>query len=91
MAIIIQNTLGRRLEVFKPFEPPLVRMYVCGPTPYDSTHIGHARTFVAFDAIKRYLKLSGYHVIHVQNITDIDDKIINKAKEEGVEWRDIAD
>lgn len=85
------NTLSRRLEPFKPLEPPLVRMYVCGPTVYDHSHVGHARTWVAFDIIKKYLMIKGYFVIHVQNITDIDDKIINRAKEEGVSWKDIAD
>ncbi len=66
-------------------------MYVCGPTVYDHSHVGHARTWVAFDIIKKYLMIKGYFVIHVQNITDIDDKIINRAKEEGVSWKDIAD
>ncbi len=89
--IVVRNTLGRRLEVFEPFEPPRVRMYVCGPTPYDYTHVGHAKTFVAFDGIKRYLRLRGYDVFHIQNITDIDDKIINKAAETGRSWREIAD
>ncbi len=91
MMIYVRNTLGRRLEVFEPFDPPLVRMYTCGPTVYDSTHIGHARMFTAFDAIKRYLRLRGYHVVHVQNITDIDDKIIDRASREGRDWREIAD
>ena len=89
--IKVRNTLGRRLEVFQPFDPPLVRMYVCGPTPYDYTHIGHARSFVAFDGIKRYLQLRGYDVLHIQNITDIDDKIINKSKETGRDWQEIAE
>ena len=66
-------------------------MYVCGPTVYDYSHVGHARTYVAFDVIKRYLRLRGYNVFHVQNITDIDDKIINRAAKEGVSWREIAD
>lgn len=87
----IFNTLGRKLEVFEPFKPPLVGMYVCGPTVYDYMHIGHARAFVAFDAIKRYLRLRGYSVIQVQNITDIDDKIINRAKAEGRDWREIVE
>ncbi|HDN75914.1 MAG TPA: cysteine--tRNA ligase, partial [Acidilobales archaeon] len=87
----VYNTLTRRYEVFESLTPGLVKMYVCGPTVYDYTHLGHARTYVAFDIIKRYLMLKGYDVIHVQNITDIDDKIINRAKEEGVSWRDIAD
>jgi len=89
--IVVRNTLGRRLELFQPFESPLVRMYVCGPTVYDSTHIGHARSFVAFDAIKRYLRLRGFDVTHVQNITDIDDKIIDRASREGRDWREVAD
>jgi cysteinyl-tRNA synthetase len=66
-------------------------MYVCGPTVYDYTHLGHARTYVAFDAIKRYLSLRGYNVIHVQNITDIDDKIISRAREEGKDWKEIVE
>jgi len=87
----VYNTLTRRYEVFEPITPGIVRMYVCGPTVYDYSHLGHARTYVAFDVIKRYLMLKGYDVIHVQNITDIDDKIINRAREEGVSWREIAD
>ena len=89
--IRVRNTMGQRLEEFKPLKPGIVRMYVCGPTVYDYTHIGHARTYVAFDAIKRYLVLRGYHVIHVQNITDIDDKIINRAQRENRDWREIVD
>ena len=79
------------MEPFEPLTPGIVRMYVCGPTVYDHLHIGHARTYVAFDAIKRYLQLRGYSVFHVQNITDIDDKIINRARDEGVDWREIVD
>ncbi|OYT48393.1 MAG: cysteine--tRNA ligase [Desulfurococcales archaeon ex4484_42] len=86
----VYNTLTRRYEVFEPITPGIVRMYVCGPTVYDYSHLGHARTYVAFDVIKRYLMLKGYDVIHVQNITDIDDKIINRAREEGVSWSEIA-
>lgn len=85
------NTLGRRLEVFEPVRPGRVSIYVCGPTVYDYTHLGHARTYVAFDVIKRYLRLLGYDVLHVQNITDIDDKIIRRAAEEGLSWREVAD
>ncbi len=87
----VYNTLTRKYEVFEPITPGIVRMYVCGPTVYDYSHLGHARTYVAFDVIKRYLILKGYDVIHVQNITDIDDKIINRAREEGKSWREIAD
>ena len=89
--IKVFNTMGRKLEPFRPLMPQTVRMYVCGPTVYDYIHIGHGRTFVAFDAIVRYLRLRGYNVIRVQNITDIDDKIINRAKETGKDWREIVD
>ncbi len=89
--IKVFNTLGRRMEVFEPDSPPKVGMYVCGPTVYDYTHIGHARTFTVFDAIKRYLRLRGFDVFHVQNITDIDDKIIRRASEEGRSWRDVVE
>ena len=89
--IRVRNTLGRRMEVFQPFNPPIVNMYVCGPTPQDYTHIGHARTFVAFDAVKRYLGVRGYNIFHIQNITDIDDKIIAKARETGKTWREVSD
>jgi len=85
------NTATRRLESFEPFTPGIVRMYVCGPTVYDRSHLGHARTYIAFDAVKKYLILRGYHVVHVQNITDIDDKIIRRAQEEGKSWSDVAE
>ena len=91
MQLKVLNTLGRRLELFSPWEPPLVGMYVCGPTVYDHLHVGHARTFVAFDGIRRYLTLLGYSTTYVQNITDIDDKIIKRASEEGRSWSDVAD
>jgi len=88
--IRLYNTFGRKIEDFN-VENNTVRMYVCGPTVYDYVHIGHGRTFVAFDAISRYLKLRGFNVIRVQNITDIDDKIINKSKETGKSWEEIVD
>jgi len=91
VSIYIFNTLGKRLEEFRPLEPPLVKAYFCGPTVYDKTHVGHVRAYIAFDFIKRYLILRGYDVIHVQNITDIDDKIIRRAVQEGVSWKEIAD
>jgi cysteinyl-tRNA synthetase len=88
--IRVFNTLGRRLENFETVEEGIAKIYVCGPTVQDYIHIGHGRTFVAFDAIARYLKLRGYTVIRVQNITDVDDKIINKAKETGKRWDEVA-
>jgi cysteinyl-tRNA synthetase len=89
--IRIYNTLTRRIELFEPLQPGIVKMYVCGPTVYDYNHIGHGRTYVVYDALKRYLVLRGYHVVHVMNITDIDDKIINRAREEGRDWREISE
>ncbi|MCX8198310.1 MAG: cysteine--tRNA ligase [Candidatus Micrarchaeota archaeon] len=81
MALRIRNTLSGKLEEFAPQQGSAVRMYVCGITPYDKSHLGHARTLVSFDIIRRYLKFRGYQVTYVQNVTDIDDKIINRAKE----------
>jgi cysteinyl-tRNA synthetase len=87
----IYNTLTREIEEFKPSEEGLVKAYFCGPTPYDHVHVGHARAFVSFDFLRRYLILKGYNVLYVQNITDIDDKIIRKAQESNVSWRDVAE
>ncbi|MFH1403948.1 MAG: cysteine--tRNA ligase [Candidatus Altiarchaeota archaeon] len=81
MSLRVYNTMSRRLEEFKPLSEGKVSVYVCGMTVYDNMHIGHARTYVAFDVILRYLKHSGYKVRYIQNITDIDDKIINRARE----------
>jgi len=80
----IQNTLSGQKEEFTPLHGKKVNMYVCGVTPYDKSHLGHARTFVSFDVIRRYLLFKGYDVLFVQNVTDIDDKIINRAKERKV-------
>ncbi len=84
------NTLSGKKEDFHPLEPGGVRMYVCGVTVYDYCHVGHARSTVVFDVISRYLKYRGYNVVMVRNFTDIDDKIIKRAKEEGVSWEEIA-
>ena len=89
--IKVYNTMTRGFEDFEPFNPPRVGMYVCGPTVYDYTHVGHARTYVAFDVIRRFLELKGFEVTYVQNITDIDDKIIDRARRESVEWSYIAE
>lgn len=77
----VYNTLAKKLEEFSPVQDKKVVMYVCGLTPYDHTHLGHARTYVSFDVIKRYFIYKGYDVLHIQNITDVEDKIINRAKE----------
>jgi cysteinyl-tRNA synthetase len=81
----VTNSLTGKLEEFKPFDGKKARIYVCGLTVQGYAHIGHARTYVAFDVIKRYLKFRGYNVFHVQNITDIDDKIIARANERGLD------
>ena len=90
MTLRVYNTLTRHKEEFVPVEAGKVKMYVCGVTPYNHPHIGNARPFITWDVIKRYLEHSGYEVYHVQNFTDIDDKIINTANTEGVTWDVIA-
>ena len=87
----LYNTLTRQLEEFEPMEGNHVKMYVCGPTVYDYFHIGNARPFIVFDAFHRYLEYLGYDVTFAQNITDVDDKIINKAAAEGVSSQEIAE
>ncbi len=89
--MVIYNTLTKKKEEFKPLNPPHVGMYVCGPTVYDYFHIGNARSFVMGDIIRRYLIYKGYDVKYVMNLTDIDDKIIKKANEEGVPASEIAE
>ncbi len=90
MTLKIYNTLARRLEAFEPLEPGHVRMYVCGMTIYDLCHIGHARMMMAFDIVQRWLKVNGYRVTYVRNITDIDDKIIRRALERGISLRALT-
>ena len=87
----IHNTLSRSKEVFTPIEPGKVRMYVCGMTVYDYCHLGHARVMVVFDMVARWLRASGYEVTYVRNITDIDDKIIRRAGENGESIRSLTD
>src|SRR3989337_3597238 len=79
----VYNTLTRKLEVFKPLKGKKVKMFVCGLTPYDSPHIGHAKTYVAFDIIARYLKYKGYDVYYLQNVTDVEDRLIERSKKSG--------
>jgi cysteinyl-tRNA synthetase len=86
MALKIFNTLAGEKQEFVPLTPGEVRMYVCGVTVYDSSHIGHARSLISFDVIYRYLKFLGYKVEFVRNFTDVDDKIINRANEEKIGW-----
>jgi cysteinyl-tRNA synthetase len=86
----IYNSLTKKIEDFIPLNPPKVTMYVCGITAYDSSHLGHARSAVIFDVFYRFLKYLGYEVIYVRNITDIDDKIINRSNKEGIPWKELT-
>ncbi|NWF98412.1 MAG: cysteine--tRNA ligase [Nitrospirae bacterium] len=86
----IYNTLTGKKEEFVPLIPDKVRIYACGVTVYDYCHIGHARSAIVFDVIRRYLKYKGYEVTYVRNFTDIDDKIIKRANEEGISWDLVA-
>ena len=83
----IYNTLTRKKEEFVPIKEGEVSIYVCGPTVYNFFHIGNARPFVVFDTLRKYLRYRGYKVKFVQNFTDVDDKIINRAREEGITAR----
>ena len=91
MSLRIYNTLSRALEDFSPIEPGHVRMYVCGMTVYDLCHIGHARSVVAFDVVQRWLRARGYRVTFVRNITDIEDRIIQRALDNGETIRQLTD
>jgi len=91
VALRIYNTLTRRKEEFAPLSPPEVRIYVCGVTVYDLSHIGHGRSALVFDVIRRYLQFKGYKVRFVRNFTDIDDKIIKRARGEGVSPGEVAE
>jgi cysteinyl-tRNA synthetase len=87
----LYNTLTKKKEIFKPINPGKVSMYVCGMTVYDDCHLGHGRMFVVFDMVSRYLRSQGYEVNYVRNITDIDDKIINRANERGEKFNELAE
>ena len=90
MTLKVYNTMTRKKEEFVPMEPGKASIYVCGVTPYNHPHIGNARPFVTWDVIHRFLEHEGYDVTHVQNFTDVDDKIIHTALEEGVQWSDVC-
>ncbi len=90
MALRLFNTRTRKVEEFIPREPGKASMYVCGMTPSFHPHLGHARTFITFDVLFRYLKAKGYDVCYVRNITDIDDRIIDRSNRDGVPWNEVV-
>ena len=85
--IYIFNTLTRKKEEFLPLKPPVANIYTCGVTVYDQSHIGHARSLYTFDIIRGYLKYRGFNVKFVRNLTDIDDKIIQRAADKRISWK----
>ena len=90
MAIRVHNTLTRQKEAFVPLHGRRVSMFVCGLTPQDQTHLGHAKTYITFDVFARFLRHKGYHVFYLQNVTDIEDRIIKKMQETGRDWNEIV-
>ena len=91
MSITIYNTLTRVKQLFTTLEPGKITMYCCGVTVYDDCHLGHARSYIGWDVVRRYLQWRGYQVRYVQNFTDIDDKILNRAKAENSSMAAIVD
>src|SRR3989304_1835627 len=91
MVLRVYNTLTRQKEDFTTVQPGKVAMYVCGPTVYDNAHIGHAMSALVFDIIRRYLEYRGFQVRHVMNYTDVDDKIIRRANQLGIEPLKLAE
>ena len=89
--MLLYNTLTKKREEFVPITPGKVSMYVCGPTVYDFIHIGNARPMIVFDTLRRYFEHKGYEVNYVSNFTDVDDKIIKKANQEGVTAAEISE
>src|SRR5574337_194381 len=87
----LYNTTSQTSEEFKTLEDKKVKIYVCGITPYDTTHLGHAFTYLQFDALLRYLKHRGFDIEYTQNVTDIDDDILKKAKETSQDWKELGE
>ncbi len=84
------NSYTSKIENFQPLDPNIAKMYVCGITPYDATHLGHAFVYVIFDALKRFLEFKGYSITYTQNVTDIDDDILKRANRDGKNWRKLG-
>ena len=90
MALVVYNTLTRTKEPFEPLHGRRVNLFVCGITPSNSAHMGHAKTYVTFDIVARYLRFLGYHVFYLQNVTDIEDRIVQRMTETGRDWRELG-
>src|SRR5437016_13932329 len=90
MALQLFNTLSRSVQEFTPLNPPKVGMYCCGPTVYDFAHIGNFRTFVFADLVRRYLEFKNFEVTHVMNVTDVEDKIIKRVRENKTSLREYT-
>jgi cysteinyl-tRNA synthetase len=91
MPLTLYNTRTKKKELFLPLTPDQVKMYVCGVTVYDDCHLGHARSALVFDTIRRYLEYSGYQVTYVRNFTDVDDKILQRAQKDGIPWTQVTE
>src|SRR3972149_2772278 len=87
----LYNTLTHTKENFIPFKNNIVKMFVCGPTVYDSVHLGHIRTYLIYDVLARYLKYKGFKTLFIVNITDLDDKIFEKAKNEQISYKTLSE
>ena len=86
----LHNSYTNQIEQFETIEPNKVKMYVCGPTVYDNAHLGHARCYITWDVLYRYLKFKGYDVTYCRNVTDVDDKILKKAETEGKTTEEVS-
>ena len=91
MVLRLYNTLSRQVEPFEPLQKGKVSLYTCGPTVYNYAHIGNFRTFIFEDLLRRWLEASGYQVLHIMNLTDVDDRTIAAAREKGVTLRQHVD
>src|SRR6478672_9705386 len=87
----LYNSLSRHIEEFKPISNNQITLYVCGITPYDTTHLGHAFTYLTFDILQRVLTFKGYYVNYTQNVTDVDDDLLKKAKETNRDWQELGE
>ena len=89
--IKVFNTMSKKIEELKPNQENKIKMFVCGPTVYDFMHVGHAKSYISYDVIVKYLKYRGFEVNYIQNITDIDDKIIQRSNEQGISWKELSE